>query len=232
MTDRLLVVAAHPDDEVLGCGATVRLRVDRGWTAWLAILATGATGRLAADAEKATIQDALQQLNEDSERAARVIGFERIERLNFPDNRLDTVSRMDLSHAVRGVIEECRPSLVLTHHPGDYNWDHTLTFDAVMMAARANPPDFSPSEIWSFEVLSSTERGWQTADRAFHPNLYVDVHETIEKKKLALAEYRSERRDYPHPRSVEGIEYQSRRRGNEVGLAYAEAFHMVRKVER
>lgn len=227
---RLLVVAAHPDDEALGCAATVRLKVDRGWTAWLVIMATGATGRLAADASAEEALAGVERLKEESRRAADVIGFERTERLGFPDNRMDTVSRVDLSQAIRGIIEQLQPYLVLTHHPGDYNWDHTRTFEAVMMAARPNPPEFSPSEIWTFEVLSSTERAWQDAARAFHPNLYVDVGRTIDQKKLALSYYQSEYRSYPHPRSIEAVEYLARKRGNEVGLAYAEAFHMVRRI--
>jgi len=132
---------------------------------------------------------------------------------------------------LKEVIQRVKPSLVFTHHPGDYNWDHGRTFDAVMMAARRNPPDFSPLEVRTFEVLSSTERAWQEPSRAFHPNLYMDVAGTIDMKKLALQYYEMEHRPYPHPRSIEAVEYLARRRGNEVGLVYAEAFHLVRKVE-
>ncbi|MGE5545972.1 MAG: PIG-L deacetylase family protein [Solirubrobacterales bacterium] len=229
-TKRLLVVAAHPDDEVLGCGATVRLRVNQGWTARLAIMTAGVTGRLAGDAvNEAAAEQA--ELADQMRRAAEVIGFETTTVFGFPDNRMDTVSRMDLAQALMPLVQDYRPDLVITHHPGDYNWDHTLTFDAVMMAARPNPPDHAPSEIWTFEVPSSTERAWQDGARAFHPNLYVNAAATIDQKKLALMYYRSEYRAYPHPRSVEALEYLARRRGSEVGLAYAEAFHVVRRVE-
>jgi LmbE family N-acetylglucosaminyl deacetylase len=224
----LLVVAAHPDDEVLGCGATVRKLVNGGWRAHLAVMTAGVAGRLVSGSAAGPEQGALRaQLL----RAADVIGFHGVDTFDFPDNRMDTVSRMDLALVLREVVERVRPTLVFTHHPGDYNWDHTRTFDAVMMAARPNPPDFAPLEIRTFEVLSSTERAWQEPARAFHPNLYVDVARTIDMKKLALRYYEMEYRPYPHPRSIEGVEYLARRRGNEAGLEYAEAFHVVRRVE-
>lgn len=230
---RVLVVAAHPDDEILGCGATVRLRVNRGWTARLVILTSGVTGRIAgATALGAEVAAERAELIGQMRRAGEVVGFAATTVLDFPDNRMDTVSRMDVAHALIPHIQDYRPDLVITHHPGDYNWDHTATFDAVMMAARPNPPDHSPAEIWTFEVLSSTERAWQDPSRAFHPNLYVDVAGTIDQKKLALMYYRNESRPYPHPRSIEALEYLARRRGNEVGMVYAEAFHVVRRLER
>jgi LmbE family N-acetylglucosaminyl deacetylase len=165
-------------------------------------------------------------------RAADVLGFEEISMLDFPDNRMDTASRMDVTHALTPHVQSFRPDVLITHHPGDYNWDHTVTFDAVMMAARPNPPDHFPAEIWACEVPSSTERSWQDGGRAFHPNLYVDIARTIDQKKLAMTYYANEYRAYPHPRSIEALEYLARRRGSEVGLTHAEAFHVIRRVER
>lgn len=231
-TGTLLVIAAHPDDEVLGCGATVHKKTTQGWQAHLVIMTGGITGRLAnpvdLSEEDRIARDHLQQ---DLKRVSEVIGFHSVTTFDFPDNRMDTVSRMDLSHSLRGVIEKVRPSLVFTHHPGDYNWDHTQTFDAVMMATRVNPQEFAPAEIRTFEVLSSTERAWQSPSRAFLPNHYEEVGASIDRKKLALTYYRSEYRNYPHARSIEGVEYQARLRGIEAGVEYAEAFHVIRKVE-
>lgn len=230
---KLLVVAAHPDDEVLGCGATVRRLVDQGWVARLVIMTSGVTGRLA-DAASGGLKAAAEQaaLIDQMNGAAKISGFQDATVLDFPDNRLDMISRMDLAHALIPYVQEFCPEVVITHHPGDYNWDHSRTFDAVMMAARPNPPDHSPAEIWTFEVLSSTERAWQDSSRAFHPNLFIDVGHTIDRKKLAMSCYKNECRPYPHPRSLEAVEYLARKRGNEVGLEYAEAFHAVRRVVR
>ena len=229
----VMVIAAHPDDEVLGCGATVHKLVSKGWKAHLVIMSAGVGGRHARD--EATTNEFLQQqvlLGEQMHQAASIIGYQDIDAFDFPDNRMDVISRMDLAQAIRPVIERVKPDLVFTHHPGDYNWDHTATFDAVMMAARCNTPDFFPTEIRTFEVLSSTERAWQDSSRIFCPNLYVDVSRSIDMKKLAMSYYKNESRPYPHPRSIEAIEYLARRRGNEVGMLYAESFHVVRKLER
>jgi N-acetylglucosamine malate deacetylase 1 len=228
----LLAVVSHPDDEVLGCGATIRLMVDQGWVAHLVVMTRGVLGRTTGSAMEEESAIAQEKLKSEMAQAAAVLGFSSTTQLDFPDNRMDTVSRMDLSHSLSAVLEKCRPDFVLTHHPGDYNWDHSLTFDAVMMACRCNAGDFFPTEIRTFEVLSSTERAWQEPSRVFCPNTYVDISSTIDAKKRALNHYASECHPYPHPRSPEAIEYLARKRGNEVGLEYAEAFHIVRKVER
>ncbi len=225
----LLIVAAHPDDEVLGCGATVRLMVNRGWKAHLAIMTKGVAGRFT-DGD-AAVTDAQQALEVETQRAAKILGIGQIYNLGFPDNRMDTVGRMDIALKLRPIVETIKPALVFTHHPGDYNWDHQITFDSVMMACRRDPTEFGPPEIRTFEVLSSTERSWSRPATAFCPSVFVNVAATIDAKKRALCCYTSEYRAYPHPRSVEAVEYLARKRGNEVGLPYAEAFELVRKVE-
>ncbi len=212
--NRLLVIVAHPDDEVLGCGATVRRMVDEGWQADLVILTGGVTGRFSdttsTEAEVVAEQEALAS---ETRIAADLLGFEEVYRFDFPDNRMDTVGRMDIVHAIQPIITDICPDLVMTHHPGDYNWDHTIAFDSVLMAARCNPPDHTPDEIRTFEVLSSTERGQIDSARVFVPNIYVNIVDTIETKKQAMKSYVSEYREYPHPRSEEAIEYLARKRG-------------------
>ncbi len=226
----LLVVAAHPDDEVLGCGATVRRLVNEGWTAHLAVLTAGIGGRHpATKAATPKVRARQKVLHGEMNRAARILGFSSVAGLGFPDNRMDTVSRMDIVHALRAIVGRIRPRRILTHHPGDYNWDHTLTFEAVMMAARHSPGDPAPDEIWSFEVRSSTERGWQYR-QPFGPTLYVDIAATLPAKEKALRCYRSELHRSPHPRSVEGIRALAAMRGHEVGLDAAEAFELIRGV--
>jgi len=230
--NRFLVVVAHPDDEVLGCGATIAKKVLAGAEAELVVMTNGITGRHNVfEKDSENIKKKQDQLGQEMLNASKTIGYSNIHQFAFPDNRLDTIGRMDLTIEMRKVINKFKPSTIFTHHPGDYNWDHTITFDAVMMAARHTPDEFCPSEIFTFEVPSSTERSWQTGDRSFHPNVYVDVKDSILIKKNALNCYFSELRAFPHPRSLEGIEFLSRKRGSEVGLEYAEAFCLIRKVD-
>jgi LmbE family N-acetylglucosaminyl deacetylase len=227
----VLVIAAHADDEVLGCGATIALRVREGWRAHLLVVANGATSRHAPEARaSAEVLAELENLKADLRRAAAILGFATVETLDFVDQELDVVPRLDVARAIDAVLERVRPDVLYTHHPGDYNWDHTRVFEAVLMAARPSPGEFSPSELYSFEVLSSTERAWQAPDRAFHPNVYVDVTSTIDLKKQALAAYRTECKAYPHPRSLEGVDALARKRGCEVGRPYAEAFALIRSI--
>lgn len=228
---RLLVIAAHPDDEVLGCGATVALRKQQGWEPHLLIMTKGLLGREKDGKADPSLQKQIEKLQSEVRAAAEVLGFKTVENLDFPDNRTDTVSRMDLSHAIRERLAQLKPNVIYTHHPGDYNWDHTRTFESVLMAARHSPGEYGPEEIFAFEVPSSTERGYANGGQPFRPNVYVDVARTIDKKKLALTYYATEMRAYPHPRSVEALEYLSRKRGYEVGIEYAEAFELIRRVE-
>ncbi|MCB9477461.1 MAG: PIG-L family deacetylase [Deltaproteobacteria bacterium] len=229
----MLVVAAHPDDEILGCGGTVAVRVDQGWTAHLMIVASGIAGRFAdPSAHQEEFAEQRVALEHNARRAASTVGFSTTRFLNLADNRLDTVPRQNIAHAIDSLIDEVRPDTIYTHHPGDYNWDHGVVFDAVMMAARHSPGEFAPTELYTFEVGSSTERAAPFANRAFLPNTYVDISAGIERKKAAMQIYESEYRPYPHPRSVEGLEYSARKRGLDVGLEYAEAFCLIRRVER
>lgn len=231
MQKTLCVVASHPDDEVLGCGATVRKYVDAGWRATCLLMTGGVGGRhLGAEVDPA-IRAEQAALARQTEAAGAILGFERIDRLDFPDNRMDIVSRMDVSHSIREVFVREKPDLVLTHHPGDYNWDHRITFDAVLMAARQSPGDPAPAEVWSFEVRSSSERGW-AGYLPFSPTIYVDVGETIEAKVEALRQYRAELHATPHPRSVEGVHSLASMRGHEIGVTAAEAFVCIRRVIR
>lgn len=229
----ILVVAAHPDDEVLGCAATVTKYVRSGYEAHLVILTAGVGGRSKESEQGNSEIERMQKvLANETSQSAKLIGYKSVNVLGYPDNRLDTISKMDLALAIKEFVQLYKPELIFTHHPGDYNWDHVLTFEAVMMAGRPNPPEFAPSEILSFEILSSTERAWQEPSRAFHPNFFVDVSKTIEDKCLAMNIYESENRPYPHPRSPEAIRNLAAKRGNEVGLLFAEAFHIIRKIEK
>lgn len=232
MNKKILVIAAHPDDEVLGAGGTIAKRAKEGWSVSVVFCATGVEGRLEKKqaVADAALRRAIESLNAESAKAAKMLGVKTVHRLNFPDNRLDSVPKMDIAFALRKIVEREKPSVVFTHHHGDYNWDHAIVFEAAMMACRPNAGDFFPAEIYSFEVLSSTERAFQNPQSVFAPDYFVSIEETIAAKKAALMAYRSEVHPYPHPRSPEAVENLARKRGNEVGLYFAEAFRLVRRI--
>jgi N-acetylglucosamine malate deacetylase 1 len=214
---RITIVAAHPDDEVLGCGGLIARLVGAGAEASLLTL-TGVTSSraapLAADVEA------------EQAAAVRVLGIARSRRLAFPDNRLDTVPLLEL---VREVEREqaFAPDLVLTHAPGDLNVDHRLAHQATLTAFR--PAGAPGPRLLAFETLSSTE--WQDpALVLFRPNCWVDISAHLATKLAAMRCYASELRAPPHPRSLEGISAKARSRGFEVGVAAAEAFHIIREV--
>ncbi len=220
-TKSLLVVAAHPDDEILGCGGTVARFVAEGGEAKALILSGVTTSR--AGQSRPTVE-----VEQESARAAETIGYTSIERIGLADNRFETLFFTELVHPIERMAHEVLPDVVLTHDPSDVNTDHALVHRAVMIAFRPMP-DSGPLRLMTFETLSSTE--WQDpALMRFQPNCFVDISGFLDKKIAAMSCYRSELRDYPHPRSLEGIEYLARKRGIEISREFAEAFRIVRDI--
>lgn len=226
-----LVVAAHPDDEVLGCGATMARMADAGMAVYVVYVATGITSRYEdRDSAKKRMDRELAQLQDHAGQACEILGVKESWFLNFPDNRLDAVSRMDIVWELKKVARNVKPDMVFTHHHGDYNWDHTAVYDAVLMAFRANSGESFPDGIYTFEVLSATERASQSPPFIFTPNIWVDTGDYITRKIDALKCYQSELGEYPHPRSEKAVRILSHKRGIDVGLDHAEAFHCVRQI--
>lgn len=227
-SEGVLIVAAHPDDEVLGCGGTIRRLAGEGRVVYTAILGEGITSRYGQrdQADKGL----LEALRLSARQAAALLKVKEVFFYDLPDNRFDTVPLLDMVKIVEGLIRRLRPGLILTHHPGDLNVDHGLTFRAVLTAAR--PLSGSPvKEVRAFEVPSATEWSFQRLGKAFAPNLFVDVSETLEVKIGALAFYEGELRGYPHPRSPEAIRNLACRWGAVAGVRAAEAFELIRRVE-
>jgi LmbE family N-acetylglucosaminyl deacetylase len=165
LTKTILVVAAHPDDELLGCGATIA-RLSASAAVHIAILGEGVTSRTGLSEEERG--RALQTLHEQSQAAGKLLGAKSVTVQNLPDNRFDTVPLLDIAQSVERFIEELRPEVIFTHHPGDLNIDHVLTFRAVLTATR--PMRGGPvRELYSFEIASSTEWAFQQIQPAFRP---------------------------------------------------------------
>lgn len=219
---RILVVAAHPDDELLGLAGTLCLHRDKGDQIYILILSNGENSR------GSEIADSLKRLKQ-ARKVARMIGA-KLFMEDFPDNAFDSVSLLSIAQTIEKVMKKVNPHMVYTHHSGDLNIDHTLTSHAVMVAFRP-VYDGCLESILTFETLSSTE--WQAKDhRQFAPNHYIDISSRLEEKKKLLSIYADELREYPHSRSLEGVEILSKYRGMESGLKAAEAFQIIRTVKK
>ena len=223
MNKTILVVAAHADDEVLGCGGTIARHVSEGDRVYVAFMADGVGARVT------NVSNELRCRNQARDKALRILGVMQHQALDFPDNSMDSVPLIDVVQALEPIIDQVQPERIYTHHHGDLNVDHRVTHQAVMTACRPMP-GISVREILTFEVMSSTE--WATPSVApFMPNFFVDISGYMSKKLEALAAYEMEMRLLPHSRSVGHIESLARHRGNCVGLEAAEAFEVVRALE-
>jgi LmbE family N-acetylglucosaminyl deacetylase len=227
VTDSVLIVAAHPDDEILGCGATAAI-LARTRPVYIHILGEGATSR-ADQRDEGKFAPAVSRLSKEAETAARIIGASGITFSALPDNRFDSLALLDVVKTVEKVIHEIQPKEIFTHHGGDLNIDHQITFRAVLTATRPMQGQ-GVKDIYSFEIPSSTEWAFQCFEPAFRPNVFVDVTEAIETKIEALATYADEVRAFPHPRSADGLRALSRRWGTVAGVEAAEAFELIRSV--
>ena len=219
---RIIVVAAHPDDEALGCGGTIAAEAREGAEVTVVFMTNGVGARHTRE------QDSQVSRRLAASRAAcEILGVSRVEQLDFPDNRLDRVPLLDIVQAIEPIISDTTPSVVLTHYAYDLNVDHRVCHQAVLTACRPQA-GHSVKTILSFEVASSTE--WAFSSRGFQPNYFVDISSSLETKLRALDAYSEEMRAAPHPRSPGGIEALARWRGATVGCHEAEAFSVVRMI--
>lgn len=221
-----LVVAAHPDDEVLGCGATIARLIAEGWSVHVLIVAEGATSR-SVTRDTSFHQGALSELAKCAEEANSILGSTSVKLCSMPDNRMDGVELLDVVKLVEAEIARHQPCLVMTHHVGDVNVDHRVLHDAVIAACRPQP-QHSVKNLLFFEVPSSTEWRPAASGMCFTPNYFYDVTDFLAQKMDALRAYESEMRDFPHPRSIDAVEHLARWRGATVGCAAAEAFMLGR----
>lgn len=229
MNHKVLVVAAHPDDEVLGCGGTIVKHTSNGDIVRIMIMAEGITSR-DDTRDPGSHSDDLSALHAQSLNAAELMGVSKIKQCGFPDNRMDHIDLLDVVKEIEREIAEFQPDTVYTHHNGDVNIDHQVTHRAVVTACRALP-GCSIRTLLFFETLSSTEWQMQTAEKAFMPNWYVDIGDFLEKKLETLHCYESEMRSYPHPRSYENTKNLAAYRGMIIGCNYAEAFSLGRFID-
>ena len=224
---KVLVIAAHPDDEVLGCGGTVALLAAEGAEVHVAILANGLTSRPNFDAVQATA--ALKVHHDRAERAGKLLGATNVQTLGFPDQKLDRLPLLDITQAIEREIERLRPDTVFTQHGGDLNMDHVIIYRATLTATRPMAGR-CVRRVYAYEVASSTEWAFQRFEPRFQPSVFFDIASTLEKKIAAMQVYESETRAFPHPRSPEALRAIALRWGSVVGVQPAEAFELVREI--
>lgn len=228
MNRTVLVLAAHPDDEILGIGGTIARHAASGDRVHVAIAAEGATSRDAVRDVEARSEE-LAQLQSATRKALEVLGGASARFLGFPDNRCDQVDRLDLIKAVEAVVAELQPGTIYVHHAGDVNVDHRRVHEAAFTACRPQPGQ-PVRRLLSFETVSSTEWAPPGSLPPFQPTVFVDISQHWARKKEALEAYRSEMRPWPHPRSVEALEHLARWRGATAGMEMAEAFVLLREL--
>ncbi|MCG2590664.1 PIG-L family deacetylase [Rhodohalobacter sp. WB101] len=227
---KIMVVVAHPDDEILGLGASMnRLIEEHGAEVHVVILGEGLTSRSEKrDPEK--WEDDLEIHRANIKDAQQKIGYDSVSIYDFPDNRFDTVPLLDFIKTVEKEKKTFRPDIIFTHHGGDVNIDHQRTFEAVITACRPMK-DENVSTIITFETPSGTEWRASSDPRHFVPNMFISFSEEHLKSKTDAMEcYKFEKRDYPHPRSEKALEIRAAYWGQSVGTSYAEAFYIVRSI--
>jgi LmbE family N-acetylglucosaminyl deacetylase len=214
----VLVVAAHPDDELLGCGGTVALHARAGDQVTVVIMCEG---------ESLRYGRGMRNMDAQTMAACQKLGVTDIRLLGLADQRLDTLTLTEIIEPLEHIVRETQPRVVYTQHGGDINRDHEVLFKALLVATR--PLESCIEAIYSFDTASSTEWAFP---RSFVPDTWVDITETLETKLEAMACYRSEIRPYPHPRSLEALQHRAKAWGNQTCLDVAEVFMTVRRVYR
>ena len=222
----VLVVVAHTDDEALGLGGTIAKHVENGSTVYGVSMTdgVGARGKTGDDEE-------IKVRTQASINAGKILGLTWLEGGSFPDNAMDSVPLLAVTKVIEKAKALIKPTLVYTHSSADLNVDHRVVSQATLMAFRPQSNEIW-QEIRTFEIASATDYGHKSITNSFCPNLYIDITGTWKKKLAALKEYQMEMRDAPHARSFEGLENLAKHRGNQVGLYWAEAFEIIRKIER
>lgn len=232
---KILVLVAHPDDEVLGVGGTIRKFVKNGHDVKIVIMATGITSRRSNNYQNSSVYNTdnktkkimdkqVKGLKINSKKAAKILGVEKIDFAGFSDNEMDKVTSLEVTKKIESYIEDFFPEKIFTHSPFDVNIDHRILYNATLTATRPGSK-YGVKEVFAFEVSSSTE--WYFPSK-FSPNIFIDITKELPSKIQALKAYKNELRRFPHPRSVEGIEVVAKRWGTVSGFKAAEAFYLVR----
>lgn len=222
---RILIIASHPDDEVLGCFGTVAKLIQKGYEAYTLILSGGKASRASDD--DIILNTEKENLKKEMLLANNVIGIQDIFHFDFPDNAFDSVPLLEIIKIIEKIKKEIQPSIVFTHHVGDMNIDHQITHKATLTATRPIVGE-SVKSVYAMEIPSSTEYNAYSPQTVFIPNVFFDISTTIDLKIEAMSKYVSELKDASHPRSLEYIRALAQVNGVKTGMLYCENFMLVR----
>ena len=221
----ILVVASHPDDEVIGAGGAILKHVSQGDCVYALVLGDGKSSRYST-----VPKNIIETSKKEMELASKTLGIKKVISGSLKSNRFDSYDMLDIVKIIENAIKSYDINIIYTHWENDLNNDHRIAFKSTITAARPLP-ESKVTKILSFETLSSTE--WNFSDsKSFFPNYFVDISDHVEKKMEALSCYKSELRAFPHPRSLEAIKNRSKNHGSTSGFFYAEGFKFVMGRER
>lgn len=224
---KILVIAAHPDDEVLGMGGTIKKLVNKGAEVHLLIVTDGSTSQYRNDKY---LQKIIDEKKTETKNCADILGVKAIYYGNLPDMKLDAVPHIQINQVVEKYIDEVRPDTVFTHFWGDVNADHQNVYKSTLVAVRPVMGQLV-KRLYCYQVPSSTEWTPCKPDTMFVPNVFIDISEFAEQKYEAFTKYTTELRDYPHPRSVQYLRETDIANGLKVGLNCAEQFMLLREID-
>lgn len=230
---RILIISAHPDDEILGCAGYISNHVKLGNKVFVLYLSEGVTARYAKkDLRTKKIITEINNRKNMAERCSKYLKFEICDFLNFENLRMHNLDILDLVKLISKYINHYKPDIILSNHSGDLNSDHRVAFEATYTALRPYTVKKKYFEFMTYEVVSSTNWSNKHIGKLFSPNYYLDISKYINIKKRALEFYKKEMRQYPHSRSWKSILSFHQCRGSEVGLEYAEAFEVIKKISK
>ena len=221
MKNKVLVVVAHPDDEVIGCGGTLLRHAENGDDIFIIYMTDGESSRKLKNINKRKLS---------AKKVCQILNVKKSYFFNFPDNSMDSIPILKIIKKIEVIIKKIKPNIIYTHHYGDLNIDHKIVNQALLTATRPEPEDFI-DRIYSFEINSSTE--WNFANvKYFTPVYFVDITSNIENKIKLLSIYSDEMRQKNHSRSIKAIKDLSEIRGKMVGGKFVESFEVIRATNR
>jgi N-acetylglucosamine malate deacetylase 1 len=222
MKKNVLIIAPHPDDEILGCGGTIKKMSMQGNNVWVLIVSRGKAGMYT--------EEGIQRVRKEALDAHKLLGVNETRFLDFPAPELDLISLSTISSAISKIINEYKADTIYIPHVGDIHHDHKVVFNASMVAARP-VNNCTVKRIYAYETLSETEWAAPISSELFIPTLYIDISEVFHMKIEAFKCYKTQIREFPNPRSLKAIEALANYRGGTVGFSYAEAFMTIRIIE-